>query len=45
MGLNRLFTHAFVADYNTEDLDRKLDVLLMQQKQMEKWKPKRNSTV
>ena len=29
------------ADFATDDIDRKLDVLLQQQKQMEKWKPKK----
>ena len=27
-------------DYNTDDIDKRLEVLLQQQKQMEKWKPK-----
>jgi len=30
------------ADYGTDEIDRKLDVLLQQQKQMEKWKPKKS---
>ena len=29
-------------EYNTDDIDKRLDVLLQQQKQMEKWKPKNN---
>ena len=27
-------------EYNTDDIDSRLEVLLLQQKQMEKWKPK-----
>ena len=27
-------------EYNTDDIDKRLEVLLQQQKQMEKWKPK-----